>query len=74
MAMESLPAATLSRNTTEELKFTSIDQVLGIEAIPVALGIYFVSGRSRGSILSAKEERFRSRATTPRVNSPNQAV
>lgn len=49
----------------EELKIY-IDQVLGVDAIPVALGIYFVF-RDEASVQIFRQERFRSRATTPRV-------
>ena len=60
-----------SRNTfqkyyeQEELK-TYIDEVLGVEAIPVALGVYFVF-RDEAQAQSFRASRFRSRATTPRV-------
>ncbi len=49
----------------EELK-TYIDQVLGSDAVPVALGIYFVF-RDEAQAESFRASRFRSRATTPRV-------
>jgi len=49
----------------EELK-AYIDQVLGVDAIPVALGIYFVF-RDFAQAESFRASRFRSRATTPRV-------
>ncbi len=49
----------------EELK-TYIDQVLGVDAVPVALGIYLVF-RDQGFAESFRASRFRSRATTPRV-------
>ena len=60
-----------SRNTfqkyydQQELK-NYIDQVLGVDAIPVALGIYFVF-RDEARAESFRASRFRSRATTPRV-------
>ena len=60
-----------SRNTfqkyyeQEELKFY-IDQVLGVDAVPVALGIYFVF-RDEAQAQNFCASRFRSRATTPRV-------
>lgn len=60
-----------SRNTfqkyydQQELK-NYIDQVLGVDAIPVALGIYFVF-RDETRAESFRASRFRSRATTPRV-------
>ncbi len=62
-----------SRNTfqkyyeQEELKIY-IDQVLGVDAIPVALGIYFVF-RDEAQAQIFRSSRFRSRATTPRVRS-----
>jgi DNA phosphorothioation-associated putative methyltransferase len=49
----------------EELK-TYIDQVLGVDAVPVALGIYLVF-RDPGFAESFRASRFRSRATTPRI-------
>jgi len=60
-----------SRNTfqkyfeQEELK-TYIDQVLGVDSVPVALGIYFVF-RDEAQAQSFRASRFRSRATTPRI-------
>lgn len=60
-----------SRNTfqkyydQEELKLY-IDQVLGVDAIPVALGIYFVF-RDESQAEAFRASRFRSRATTPRI-------
>lgn len=61
-----------SRNTfqkyydQEELK-CYIDQILGVDAIPVALGIYFVfRDETQAEIFRAS--RFRSRATTPRIH------
>ncbi len=48
-----------------ELK-TYIDQVLNVDAIPVALGIYLVF-RDLGKAESFRASRFRSRAATPRV-------
>ena len=62
-----------SRNTfqkyyeQEELKIY-LDQVLSVDAIPVALGIYFVF-RDEAQAQIFRQERFRSRATTPRVRS-----
>jgi DNA phosphorothioation-associated putative methyltransferase len=62
-----------SRNTfqkyyeQEELKLY-IDQVLGVDAIPVALGIYFIF-RDEVQAESFRASRFRSRTTTPRVRS-----
>lgn len=49
----------------EELKIY-IDQVLGVDAIPVALGIYFVF-RDEADAELFRVSRFRSRATTPRI-------
>ncbi|HEY9667491.1 MAG TPA: DNA phosphorothioation-associated putative methyltransferase [Coleofasciculaceae cyanobacterium] len=49
----------------EELK-AYIDQVLGVDAIPVALGIYFVF-RDEAQAESFRASRFRSRTTTPRI-------
>ncbi|BAZ42806.1 hypothetical protein NIES4101_87760 [Calothrix sp. NIES-4101] len=49
----------------EELKIY-IDQVLDVDAIPVALGIYFVF-RDEAQAQLFRASRFRSRATTPRV-------
>lgn len=43
-----------------------IDQVLGVDAIPVALGIYFVF-RDQTQAQSFRASRFRSRATTPSI-------
>ena len=60
-----------SRNTfqkyydQEELKLY-IDHVLGVDAIPVALGIYFVF-RDEAQAQAFRASRFRSRATTPRI-------
>ncbi len=49
----------------EELKIY-IDQVLGVDAIPVALGVYFVF-RDDAEAELFRASRFRSRATTPRI-------
>jgi DNA phosphorothioation-associated putative methyltransferase len=60
-----------SRNTfqkyydQEELK-VYIDQVLGVDAVPVALGIYFVF-RNEAQAQSFRASRFRSRVSVPRV-------
>ncbi|ELS32767.1 MULTISPECIES: DNA phosphorothioation-associated putative methyltransferase [Pseudanabaena] len=60
-----------SRNTfqkyyeQEELKLY-IDQVLSVDSVPVALGIYFVF-RDEMQAQSFRASRFRSRATTPRI-------
>ncbi|MGL5924804.1 DNA phosphorothioation-associated putative methyltransferase [Chroococcidiopsis sp.] len=53
----------------EELK-RYIDEVLNVDAVPVALGIYFVF-RDEQERESFKALRFRSRATTPRVRIPS---
>jgi DNA phosphorothioation-associated putative methyltransferase len=64
-----------SRNTfqkyydQEELKLY-IDQVLGVDAVPVALGIYFVF-RDEAQAQSFRAARFRSRVTVPRVQLQN---
>ena len=49
----------------EELK-NYIDQVLGVDSIPVALGIYFVF-RDETQAQSFRASRFRSNASTPKV-------
>ena len=49
----------------EELK-DYIEQVLGVDAIPVALGIYFVF-RDETQAQTFRASRFRSHTTTPRV-------
>jgi len=60
-----------SRNTfqkyydQEELKLY-IDQVLGVDAVPVSLGIYFVF-RDEAQAQSFRAARFRSRVSVPRV-------
>ena len=60
-----------SRNTfqkyyeQEELKLY-IDQVLGVDSVPVSLGIYFVF-RDEMQAQSLRASRFRSRATIPRI-------
>ena len=60
-----------SRNTfqkyydQEELKLY-IDQVLGVDAVPVALGIYFVF-RDEAQAQNFRASRFRSRVSMPRV-------
>ncbi|MEB3359454.1 MAG: DNA phosphorothioation-associated putative methyltransferase [Synechococcales bacterium] len=60
-----------SRNTFQkyyeqaELK-TYIDQVLGVDAIPVALGIYFVF-RDEAQAETFRASRFRSRARAPQI-------
>jgi DNA phosphorothioation-associated putative methyltransferase len=60
-----------SRNTfqkyyeQEELKLY-IDQILGVDSVPVALGIYFIF-RDEIQAQNFRALRFRSRATTPRI-------
>ncbi|WP_353931728.1 DNA phosphorothioation-associated putative methyltransferase [Okeanomitos corallinicola TIOX110] len=49
----------------EELK-TYIDQVLGVDAIPAALGVYFVF-RDPSATELFRASRYRSRSTTPRI-------
>ncbi len=64
-----------SRNTfqkyydQEELKIY-IDQVLGVDAIPVALGVYFVF-RDEAQAQSFRASRYRSRVSVPRVSIVN---
>lgn len=64
-----------SRNTfqkyydQEELKIY-IDQVLGIDAVPAALGIYFVF-RDEAQAQSFRASRFRSRVSVPKVQLSN---
>lgn len=53
----------------EELK-TYIDRILGVDAVPVALGIYFVF-RDAAQADSFRASRFHSRARTPRVRLPD---
>ncbi len=64
-----------SRNTfqkyydQEELKLY-IDQVLGVDAVPVALGIYFVF-RDEAQAQNFRAARFRSRVSVPKVQLAN---
>jgi DNA phosphorothioation-associated putative methyltransferase len=64
-----------SRNTfqkyydQEELKLY-IDQVLGVDAVPVALGIYFVF-RDESQAQNFRASRFRSRVSVPKVQLAN---
>jgi DNA phosphorothioation-associated putative methyltransferase len=64
-----------SRNTfqkyydQEELKLY-IDQVLGVDAVPVALGIYFVF-RNEAQAENFRAARFRSRVSVPKVQLSN---
>ncbi|MBW4582230.1 MAG: DNA phosphorothioation-associated putative methyltransferase [Tildeniella nuda ZEHNDER 1965/U140] len=64
-----------SRNTfqkyydQEELKLY-IDQVLGVDAVPVALGIYFVF-RDEAQAQNFRASRFRSRVSVPKVQLSN---
>jgi DNA phosphorothioation-associated putative methyltransferase len=57
---------TFQKNYAQEELKVFIDQVLGVDAIPVALGIYFVF-RDETQAQSFRAARFRSRTTTPRV-------
>jgi DNA phosphorothioation-associated putative methyltransferase len=54
----------------EELK-AYIDQILGVDAIPVGIGIYLVF-RDETQAENFRASRFRSRATTPRISKPIQ--
>ena len=55
----------------EELK-TYIDGVLDVDAIPVALGIYFVF-RDESLAETFRASRFRSRTTAPQVRKPSRS-
>ncbi|PSB29143.1 DNA phosphorothioation-associated putative methyltransferase [Stenomitos frigidus] len=57
---------TFQKNYEQEELKVYIDQVLAVDAIPVALGIYFVF-RDEMQAQSFRASRFRSRTTTPRV-------
>ncbi|MEB3336589.1 MAG: DNA phosphorothioation-associated putative methyltransferase, partial [Leptolyngbyaceae bacterium] len=57
---------TFQKNYEQEELKVYIDQVLGVEAIPVALGIYFVF-RDPAQAENFRASRYRSRTTTPRV-------
>ncbi|MGV0025759.1 DNA phosphorothioation-associated putative methyltransferase [Phormidesmis priestleyi] len=57
---------TFQKNYEQEELKVYIDQVLGVDAIPVALGIYLVF-RDETQGQSFRASRFRSRTTTPRV-------
>ncbi|KAM3091270.1 DNA phosphorothioation-associated putative methyltransferase [Phormidesmis sp. 146-35] len=57
---------TFQKNYEQEELKVYIDQVLGVDSIPVALGIYFVF-RDEAQAQSFRASRFRSRTTTPRV-------
>ena len=57
---------TFQKNYEQEELKVYIDQVLEVDAIPVALGIYFVF-RDEAQAQSFRVSRFRSRTTTPRV-------
>ncbi|MBD2028299.1 DNA phosphorothioation-associated putative methyltransferase [Leptolyngbya sp. FACHB-711] len=64
-----------SRNTfqkyydQEELKIY-VDQVLGVDAVPAALGIYFIF-RDEAQAQSFRASRFRSRVSVPKVQLAN---
>ncbi len=55
----------------EELKLY-IEEVLGVEAIPAALGIYFVFRDETGAE-TFRASRFRSRATTPKIQNKSKS-
>lgn len=57
---------TFQKNYSQEELKSYIDQVLGVDAIPIALGIYLVF-RDDAQAQTFRASRFRSRATTPRV-------
>jgi len=57
---------TFQKNYSQEELKSYIDQVLGVDAIPVALGIYLVF-RDEAQAQMFRASRWRSRATTPRV-------
>ena len=57
---------TFQKNYSQEELKSYIDQVLGVDAIPVALGIYLVF-RDEAQAQTFRASRFRSPATTPRV-------
>jgi len=57
---------TFQKNYEQEELKVYINQVLGVDAIPIALGIYFVF-RDEAQAQSFRASRFRSRTTTPRV-------
>lgn len=57
---------TFQKNYEQEELKVYIDQVLGVDSIPVALGIYFVF-RDEAQAQSFRASRFRSHTTTPRI-------
>lgn len=57
---------TFQKNYSQEELKSYIDQVLGVDAIPIALGIYLIF-RDETQAQIFRASRFRSRATTPRV-------
>jgi len=57
---------TFQKNYSQEELKSYINQVLGVDAIPVALGIYLVF-RDEMQAQAFRASRFRSRATAPRV-------
>ena len=57
---------TFQKNYEQEELKVYIDQVLGVDSIPVALGIYFVF-RDEAQAQSFRASRFRSRTTIPRI-------
>lgn len=57
---------TFQKNYQQQELKTYIDQVLDVDAIPVALGIYFIF-RDEAQAQSFRASRYRSRTTTPRI-------
>jgi DNA phosphorothioation-associated putative methyltransferase len=57
---------TFQKNYEQEELKSYIDQVLQVDAMPIALGIYFVF-RDETQAQSFRASRYRSRTTTPRV-------
>lgn len=57
---------TFQKNYSQEELKSYIDQVIGVDAIPVALGIYLVF-RDEAQAQTFRASRYRSRTTTPRV-------
>jgi DNA phosphorothioation-associated putative methyltransferase len=57
---------TFQKNYQQQELKTYIDQILNVDAIPVALGIYFIF-RDDTQAQTFRASRFRSRTTTPRI-------
>lgn len=57
---------TFQKNYSQEELKAYIDQVLNVDAIPIALGVYLVF-RDEAQAQAFRASRFRSRATTPRI-------